>query len=230
VSVAPGKLTVTGWLASKTTHEVAPDAKIAIDGEPAKLDDIQPGDAVRVTTEVQGDQEVAVKIDAERAGKEEPAEELGDINPPLGPPVMSPIPGEPQEPPASQPDRPAAADEPENPAKPEADNPAQPGGDQPKPPADEQLSAPSPQDGAETLFHGKIKLVSPNLLGMQADADLTHLATEMTFTVTDDTEILIAGAPATFEDLSEGMTVTVIAKKNGDQTVAERIEADPMPA
>ena len=54
------------------THEVAPDASITLDGEPADLEELAPGDAVNVKVESRDGMEVATEIDAV---KEEPAED-----------------------------------------------------------------------------------------------------------------------------------------------------------
>lgn len=235
VSVGQNELTVDdAWRDVTKTHEVAPDAEIVIDGEPAKLQDIQPGDAVRVTTELQDGQEVAVRIDADRAEAEDAAEGSGGIDVPLAPPALSPLPGDFQERPMLPPDPAASPGEQDKQAEPKKDEPARldagKPAEEPEPSRNEPTTAPLPEEGAESIFRGKIDDFRPNLLRILAEADKGLPATEMTFTVTEETEILLAGEAASAEDLSEGMVVTVIATKQGDQAVAQRIEAEPMSA
>lgn len=235
VSVGQNELTVIdAWNDLNKTHEVAPDAEVVIDGEPANLQDIQPGDAVRVTTELQDGQEVAVKIDADRAEAEDAAEGSGGIDVPLSPPGLSPLPGDFQEQPMLPQDPAASPGEQDKPAEPKKDEPAKldagKPAEEPEPSRNEPTTAARPEEGAESIFRGEIDNSRPNLLRILAEADKGLPATEMTFTVTEETEILLAGKPASAEDLSEGMVVTVIATKQGDQVVARRIEAEPMPA
>lgn len=62
VKAADGKLTMTNkGSTDKHTHTVAKDAKISLDGKPAKLEDLKEGYHVKVS--VHGDHG-AVKIDA----------------------------------------------------------------------------------------------------------------------------------------------------------------------
>jgi hypothetical protein len=257
VSVGVDELTIAdGSRGLPKTHEVAPDAEIVLDGEPAELKDIQPGDAVRLTTELQGDQKVAVRIDAKRSQTEDAVDDSGIGGAPLMPPALSPLPGEIQEPLKSREDPSALPGPTEKQTGPESDEPARSDKDEPgdaedpnvTPPnleksdepvrsnedepgaaEDEKATAPNPEAGAETLFHGEVRSVQPDLLRIRADADLTQLATEMTFAIAEDAEIFVAGKPAGPENLVEGMTVTVLATKNGDRVVAVRIDAEPMP-
>lgn len=73
VAVDGQSVTVETATEGPTTHEVAPDAKITLDGEPAELQDLQPGDEVQVTTHQEGSLEapkegMTVAITAEQVG------------------------------------------------------------------------------------------------------------------------------------------------------------------
>jgi hypothetical protein len=193
------------------------------------LEEIKPGDAVNVTTETQGEEEVAVKIDAQRIEAADTDLGTGEIGAPLTPPALSPLPADSNDPATRQPDRERFSNKEGEEAESTNEESAEPSQVKPDQPNQEQSRTPGESEASATLFHGKIDLVSPHRLRVQADADMTHLATKMVFTVTEDTEIVVAAKPATLDDLSEGMTVTVFATKNGDQALAERIEAEPMP-
>ena len=60
VSVAAGKL-VMSVDGKEHTHDVAADAKITCDGKACKLDDLKPGQRIRVWT-AKGDEKNALKI------------------------------------------------------------------------------------------------------------------------------------------------------------------------
>lgn len=62
VSVAGGKL-VMSVDGKEHTHNVAADAKITCDGKNCKLDDLKPGQRIRVWT-AKGDTKTAMRIDA----------------------------------------------------------------------------------------------------------------------------------------------------------------------
>src|SRR5947208_11493402 len=67
VKAADGKLTMTDKAGkNEHTHIVAATAKIACDGKACKLEDLQKGYEVRVTTEKQGDRIEATRIDAKK--------------------------------------------------------------------------------------------------------------------------------------------------------------------
>jgi hypothetical protein len=67
VSVANGKLTMTDKEGdNQHSHEVAEDAEITCDGKACRLDELKPGFMVRVTTAMQGNRDVAVKIEARK--------------------------------------------------------------------------------------------------------------------------------------------------------------------
>ena len=68
VSVAGNKLIMkmkakAGEEAAEHTHIIADDAKITCDGKECKIDDLKPGQKIRVTTK-KGDKETAVKVEA----------------------------------------------------------------------------------------------------------------------------------------------------------------------
>jgi hypothetical protein len=69
VSTAGGKLVMTDKDGKvETTHTVAADAKITIDGKAGKLEDLKKGTFVRVTT-AKDDKTVAIAIDANTKDK-----------------------------------------------------------------------------------------------------------------------------------------------------------------
>ena len=68
VRAAEGKLVMTDKDGkNEHSHFVAKDAKITIDGKDGKLEDLKPGNAVRVTTKKRDDKVLAVVIEAKRA-------------------------------------------------------------------------------------------------------------------------------------------------------------------
>lgn len=70
VSAGGGKLTMTDKDGkNEHTHEVAADAKISLDGKESKLEDLQKGTSVKVSTAKKGDKTVVVKIEGKKAAK-----------------------------------------------------------------------------------------------------------------------------------------------------------------
>ena len=64
VSVKKGELTMTMKGTNKEhTHKIAANAKILCDGKECKLEDLKPGERVRVTTK-KGDQTTAIRVEA----------------------------------------------------------------------------------------------------------------------------------------------------------------------
>jgi hypothetical protein len=51
----------------KHTHAVPADAKVTLDGKPAKLADLKPGTDIKVTAEKKGEKVVITKIEAEKS-------------------------------------------------------------------------------------------------------------------------------------------------------------------
>src|SRR5262245_18215842 len=67
VKAGDGKLIMTyKYGKNDQTHMVAREAKITCDGKECKLDDLQKGFSVKVTTEGKGDKTVVTKIDAKK--------------------------------------------------------------------------------------------------------------------------------------------------------------------
>src|SRR5262245_796335 len=67
VRAGDGKLTMTDKDGkNEHTHAVAADAKITIDGQVAKLDELKRDFEVKVTTEKRGERTVATKIEAKK--------------------------------------------------------------------------------------------------------------------------------------------------------------------
>jgi hypothetical protein len=225
VSVGQNELTVAkGPEETPETHQVAPGAEVLRDGKPAELEEIQPGDAVKVTTEKQGEEELAVKIEATSSQEEEAAEEASDLEeltaPPIGgmpPPAAESKPAIGAEGEAPRIDEPEAAlDEEKESALPEQ--------------KEAQSALPEQEPPAEILFTGVMTAVGEDQIRVQGNEEPVGLAHQRSFKLTDATEIFMAGEPAAREDLKEGMEVTVIAELHGAEAVAKRIEAKPMAA
>jgi len=69
VKAGDGKLTMTDKAGkNEHTHDVAKDAKITCDGKECKLEELQKGVSITVTTGKQGDKKVATRIEAKKAG------------------------------------------------------------------------------------------------------------------------------------------------------------------
>lgn len=122
VGTDDGKLTVAGPNGeTSVTHELAPDATITRNGQPAALDDLRPGDSVFVTTELKEDgKKVATKIEATSETPQAPQKDASPSAPrPLEPPMTekpAPTPEEnamppdtPESQPATPPDEPQPA-------------------------------------------------------------------------------------------------------------------------
>lgn len=211
VSVGENELTVAkGEQDTPTTHEVAPDAEVVLNGEPAALDDIRPGDAVRLTTEKQGERELVVKIEATRPQDE--AERADASEEPTAPPDEWIAPPEGML------------------GQPADDEPALPEDEPQSPFAEAEPLAPFEEEAAEFVFPGVITRVSDDQIHMLGDPESDHPAEEMIFQLTDETEITVGGEPAGKEDLVDGMVASVTAERDGDDLVAKRIDAKPVTA
>jgi hypothetical protein len=67
VKAADGKLIMTDKDGkNEHSHFVAKDAKITVDGKPGKLEDLKPGQVIRVTTKKKDDKVLAVAIEAKK--------------------------------------------------------------------------------------------------------------------------------------------------------------------
>lgn len=230
LSVGERELTVTeGPEKTPRTHEVAPDAEVTLDGEQADLEDIRPGDSVKVTTEKHGEQELAVKVEATRSEKESAADKESGSDelspPPIGPPEQ-PAFEEPALPPEGEMESPAAENE--SAAEEDAEAPRF-GQATPAPGKEDKGAFPEPEEDAEILFAGVITLVGEDQIRVQGRAQSANLAEKMVFKLTVETEITLAGEPANKEDLATGMEVTVTAERQGEEALARRIDAKPMP-
>jgi hypothetical protein len=63
VSASEKELVMKDKNGDRHTHTLAADAKVTCDGKDCKLDDLKPGQKIRVTTK-KGDKKVATKIEA----------------------------------------------------------------------------------------------------------------------------------------------------------------------
>lgn len=202
---------------NETTHEVAPDAEVVLDGRPAALKELASGDAVKLTTENRDGTEVIKKIDAR--SKEKVEADMPTTNPLIDQPARSvrppsdqPFPGAPQESPElnapnSQAPRPEAdrSNDSENGTTQEANQAS-----------DESIAGDSL---AEEPFSGKISSLGDNQFVIK-DGDMEH-----TFTVNDDTKYTLDGNEATFDDLEADHSVNVTADKEGGNDIAKMVDA-----
>lgn len=254
VAVDGQSVTVETATEGPTTHEVAPDAKITLDGEPAELQDLQPGDEVQVTTHQEGSleapKEVAIVIDARRT-EEDPA--AGETEPPAPADQAVPPPQESglNEPQAAEEDLPPSGQaEPAAPADESSPPPQESGLNEPQATENEEsrssdgAAANRPDDAPadvpqglsmvprdETPLHvlheGEISFVGQNLVRLRYRDVPAPLADEVMFLVTEETEILVNGEAAGIEDLQPGMTVAITAEQAGNLFVARQIEVKP---
>jgi hypothetical protein len=68
VKVEGNKLTMSDKEGkNQHTHAIPATAKITFEGKAAKLEDLKPGNTVKVTTEKKGDEVVVVSVDAKKA-------------------------------------------------------------------------------------------------------------------------------------------------------------------
>lgn len=209
LSAAPESVTVNeGIVEAPMTHGVPPDAYVTLNGKPAKPEDLKPGDSVTLTTRPEGDKSVAVAIKAERPaeGKEGSSERA--------PP--SPRNG-------------SGEGAPRIPALPPIGNaPAPPIERAPGPPA-ENIPSLAERKPVQSLYLGEITFVGGQILRIGVYPAQTNPGVEMTFTLTEETQVWIGGEPGQIVDLKKGMPVSVIAERRGDQVIVRRIEVKPMP-
>jgi hypothetical protein len=182
VAVGPDELTVvTGSEGAQKTYEVAVDAEVVLDGMPIALEDIQPGDSVKVTTDENGEREIAVKIEVARSPNQDAGSELdglGDLTP--TPDDLSDFP-----------------------------------------------VAPEVEEYAEIHFAGVITLLDADVVRVHGSEISADLSEEMDVIMTDRTEVIVAGEPASAEDLALGMEVTITGQRQGQDAIADRIDAIP---
>lgn len=198
-------------------HKVAPDAKVTLDGRPAKLGDLKPGDSVRVTTQKRGDHEVAVAVNAHREAAGKPAEKQAPEQPANKHPMLPRFPA-----PMG-----SAHEEAAPPAGVHQGEPAPAKEAKPQPKGAHEPSANTNEGPAKSLIAGEIASLDGNRIQIRVRAGQAHVAGKMTFTATDQTKISIAGKPATLKDLKAGMTVTIAADEHGEKAVAKRIDVKP---
>lgn len=255
VGVDDQSVTVETAAEGPKTHEVAPDAKITLDGEPAELKDLRPGDKVKVITNQEGSleapREIAVMLDAKRT---EGGPAASETEPPA--PADEAVPP-PQE---SDGNEPNSAEE--NPPRSDEADPAAPADERSLPPQESGWNEPPATENEESrsgdgaaassrddaradsprglsvvprdetpvhvLHEGEISFVGKDLVRLRYRDVPAPLADEVMFFVTEETEILINGEAADIEDLQQGMTVAITAEQNGDLFVANQIEVRPV--
>ena len=222
VAVDDRSVTVETAAEGPKTHEVAPDAKITLDGKPAELKDLQPGDKVKVevTTNQEGSlevpKEVAVVIDAKRT-EEDPAASEAERTAPAEEAVPPPR--------ESGLNEPNATEEKESPS---SDGAAADLRDDTPPGAQRGLSVvPGDETPVHVLHEGEISFVGKDLVRLRYIDVPLPLAAEVMFLVTEETEILINGEAAGIEDLQQGMTVAITAEQHEDFFVARQIAVRP---
>jgi hypothetical protein len=214
VSIGDDQLTVSeegGY--EQQTHQVAPDAKITLDGQPVQLQQLDPGDEVMVTVQSVEGRDVATEITAKSVGPDE-----GEQRPePEQPPIQS---DEPQPvPPLDDPTSPPSETTPEQEGAPAAI----PDANRPESGAaiDPEEGAPRP---AEEIFEGKISSIQTDAkqFAVRASDDDEN---ERTFHIDDGTKVTLDGQQATFADLQVGHLVKVTAEADEDQFMARSVEA-----
>lgn len=206
-------------------HKVAPDAKVTLDGQPAQLDDLKPGDSVRVTTEKEGEQEVAVAIVAQRETGEQTAPAQPSAEQPMMPGFAAPIspleegtaPPANEESPAPSEREPSGIEESEknDPPKAEASGPQATEAGQP--------ASPDTEDRADTLLTGEIASLDGDRLRIRVTADPAGMAEEVAIILNDDTKVGIGGEPATLDDLEadQELGYTIVGNHLDQNLVAE---------
>jgi hypothetical protein len=230
ISVDEHELTVAKGL-DETVEiiEIAPDVEVVLDGEPAVLQEIQPGDLVKVTKQTQGEQEFAVKIEAKRVQEEDAARESGESDELTESPE-----GFPEEPTLEEPGK-SWEDEQEVSEHLEADQEEKEAGDSDtvETEPDEEGHAAEPCEEAsddDLLFVGVITFLDAHGIRVQGDAESDDVVEGVYLTLTDATEITVAGESGSREDLQTGRPVTITAERSGDELIAKRVDVRPTPA
>lgn len=196
------------------THEVAPDAKITLDGQPAELKQLDPGDKVNLKVEKRGDKEVATEIEAqaeETAARERRESQPDGVDMPV--PEEETVTAPSDEPAQGQPGAPDTGPQlvqPEN---------------QPSVPAPEEFNEDpneDPEDAAQESFEGAISDISvvDNQFVVTGDDGNEHI-----FTIGDDTAFTVDGEEAAFGDLQVDHNVKITAERRGEVLVAMSVEA-----
>jgi len=213
VSTGENELTISDPEGTEQqTHEIAPDAKITLDGQDVDLQQLDAGDIVSVKTEQREGEEVVTAIKAKTKESVEAEAVESDSGAPLAPEGQ----------PAPTPDD-AAAPESEVTPQPEVAPPAA------EPQIDPEEGAPpvsgeskeADEPDAES-FEGKISSVSSvdNQFVITADNGVEH-----TFLVNDETKYTLDGEEVTFGDLAVDHKVTVMAEQEGEVFTAKSVVA-----
>ena len=199
---------------AQKTHEVAADASITIDGQPAVLQELDPGDPVHVKVELQDGKEVATEIKAKTKEPESPEATSPATDPtlpneqPLQPTEDEPVPypndeTAPQETPSStETTFPDLTPDVKQSNQPDAEPQAEPAEDQ--------------------AVQGKIKSIGEDgsqLVVTSEDGE------EHTVMVNDETKFMLDGETADFEDMKVDHQVAITAEKDAETLVATLVEA-----
>lgn len=198
VKVENGQLTVAEEDGTEPrTRRVAPDAEITLDGQPATLTELQNGDAVKVTIELQQGSEVVKKIEArskENVSPDKPADPITE------PPVLPPGPLAVQRMSGRE------------------TNPAGTSGAA-------TLSSLTPAEGltaspAESWISGTITSISDGRLRVVDGDQMEH-----SFKVNEQTMYTLDGNEATFNQLKVDFAVRVSAGTEKDVNMARVVDA-----
>jgi len=227
VTAGYGQLTVAvAGGPNEKTHEVAANADVILDGKPAALEELDTGDAVKLTTEKKEDgAEIVKKIDATSKESIEPPKANGDPQidqpvAPIGPLADQPLSDQPlsdtSEMPSDLNDQSTLEPLPESNQAIEKQDDLLPLSDETKsgydPYADNAL--------AEESFSGKITSLGDKQFVIKDDSSVEH-----TFTVNDDTKYTLDGNEAIFDELMVDHSVTVMTGLDGEHIVAKMVDA-----
>jgi ribosomal 50S subunit-recycling heat shock protein len=232
ITAGKERLTVAEGIAKVSmTYAVSPGAEVTLNGKSAKPEDLKPGDSVTLTTRPEGDKTVAVAIEAKRPA-DEPKGRKDD------PAASSPEKSEDQRPQKSAPPievMPFPLGKTMTPlsAPPELRGPERRGQVEPEKKATasmrrDKLPWSAQATPAQSLHAGEIIYIDGRVLHVVVEQAQAHVIEEMIFALTDQTQVLIDGAPARIVDLMRGMPVTVVAERVGAGMIAKRIEVKPM--
>lgn len=182
--------------ADEVTHEVATDAEVVLDGEPATLDALEAGDAVKLVTAHIDGTEIVQKIEASsneevNTDPDMTDEVIDDSNATDGPVGTPPTPDAVEQDTQQQDSNQRATD----------------------------IGASSDKNTSEP-FSGKI--VS---LGEKQFAITRENGSDMTLAVNDSTMYTLDGNEATFADLKVDHSVNVSADQAGDDYIATMVDA-----
>lgn len=222
VSTGDNELTVADeQQQTQQTHEVAPDAQITLDGQPAALKDLESGDAVEVKVQQRDGKEVATDIKAKSKETAETEKNPLDSSPSTSGTQPSPRSEDPSQTPSAPTPQPAPRE-----PTPAPDMTPTP---QERPQADPTTPAPQTKgeetrtpkaEVAEETFHGKITSLGDNQIVVQDDK-----GNGKTFSVNDDTTFTLDGKDVAFEDLKMDQVVDVTANMNRDMPLATTVDA-----